>query len=32
VLTMGAGDVTTVGPELVHELMAADASGGVPCP
>jgi UDP-N-acetylmuramate--alanine ligase len=32
VLTMGAGDVTTVGPELVHELMIADSSDGIPCP
>ena len=28
VLTMGAGDVTTIGPELVRELAAVDASGG----
>jgi len=27
-LTMGAGDVTTVGPELVHELTAMDVTGG----
>jgi UDP-N-acetylmuramate--alanine ligase len=29
VLTMGAGDVTAVGPELVRELTPATASGGV---
>ncbi len=31
VLTMGAGDVTTVGPELVRELAAVEASGGDRC-
>lgn len=31
VLTMGAGDVTTVGPELVRELSKTSAEDGVPC-
>jgi UDP-N-acetylmuramate--alanine ligase len=31
VLTMGAGDVTTVGPELIRELAAADSAGGATC-
>ena len=30
-LTMGAGDVTTVGPEVVRELAAIDAAGGARC-
>lgn len=32
VLTMGAGDVTAVGPELVHELSIASGPGGSACP
>jgi UDP-N-acetylmuramate--alanine ligase len=31
VLTMGAGDVTAVGPELVRELASADDPGGLRC-
>jgi UDP-N-acetylmuramate--alanine ligase len=32
VLTMGAGDVTAVGPELVSELATAGSAGGDQCP
>jgi UDP-N-acetylmuramate--alanine ligase len=32
VITMGAGDVTTLGPELVSALKERESTGREPCP